>query len=510
MSLPKEPRQKMINIMYLFLTAMLALNISAEILNAFKTVNRSLENTNTTVNTSTDAILKSLLQKTMEDATRERATMWYPKAQEAVKISKELYDYIGTIKKEILTLAGATAADPTKYDEGNQSIVTKLMVDDKKAKELFAKLSEYKKRILAIDPAIDSNFKESLQIDLSNPPGQDGKVKPWEIAYFNMVPTVAGLTILSKFQNDIKTNENKVVAFCHQKVGEVKLVFDSYAAIVGQSTNYAMPGQEIEITAGVGAYSKSSSPQISINGAGVSLGEEGYASYKMTASSVGSHTVPVKISYFNQVTGKQEVLEKNVEYTVAAPGGTSVALEEMNVLYIGWSNKVRIAASGAGDEKLQVSISGGGGSISKTGAGTYIASVTSPTNDCKINVTVDGKTSSFPFRVRNIPDPVATIGGVMSNDNMSAGQAKAQTGVGAFIKDFPLDIKYQVVSYTIGADNADGDIIEASVQGNMFNGPALNIMKGLSAGRTLSVDNVRAQGPDGKVRKIPGLIYYIK
>jgi gliding motility-associated protein GldM len=271
-----------------------------------------------------------------------------------------------------------------------------------------------------------------------------------------------------------------------------------------------MPGEEIEITAGVGAYSKSSAPVISINGAGVSLGEEGFASYKMTASSVGSHSVPVRISYMNQVTGKQEVLEKNVEYTVAAPGGVSVALEEMNVLYIGWSNKVRIAASGAGDEKVQVSISGGGGSISKTGAGAYIASVTSPTNDCKINVTVDGKTSSFPFRVRDIPSPVATIGGVLSNENMPAGQAKAQTGVGAFIKDFPLDIKYQVVSYRIGADNADGDIIEATVQGNMFNGPALNIIRGLAPGRTLSVDDVRVQGPDGKVRKVGGLTYYIK
>ncbi len=510
MSLPKEPRQKMINIMYLFLTAMLALNISAEILNAFKTVNRSLENTNTTVNNSTITIMKSLEDKKTDPNTSERANIWFPKAQQAVATSKALYDYIGTLKSKILTLAGATASDPTKYDEGNQSIVTKLMVEEGEAKKLYAALSKYKTDILGIDSAIKTEFEKSLNIDLSNPPGQDGKTKPWEIAYFSMVPTVAGLTILSKFQNDIKTAENKIVAFCHTKVGEVKVIFDSYAAIVGQSTNYAMPGQEITITAGIGAYSKSSAPSITINGASVSIGEEGFAKYPITANGVGSHTVPVRISFLNQVTGKQEVKEANVEYIVASPSGASVALDEMNVLYIGWQNKVTIAASGAGDEKVQVSISGGGGSISKTGAGKYIASVTSPTNDCTINVTVDGKVSSFPFRVRNIPDPVATIGGVMSNENMSAGQARAQTGVGAFIKDFPLDIKYQVVSYRIAADNADGDIIEAAVQGNMFNGPALNVMKSLAPGRTLTVDDVRAQGPDGKVRKIPGLIYYIK
>jgi gliding motility-associated protein GldM len=511
MSLPKEPRQKMINIMYLVLTALLALNVSSEILNAFKTVNRSLENTNVTVNTSTGVIMKSLQDKTTDDQTKVKALEWYPKAQRVVTTSKTLYDYLGALKTKILTLAGGSATDPTKsFKEDNLDIVTKLMVKEGEGKKLFAALQKYTKDILGIDTAIKKEFEKSLNIDLSNPPGRDGKQKEWDVAYFHMVPTVAGLTILSKFQNDIRTAENKVVAYCHTKVGEVKFIFDAYAPIVGQSSGYLMPGQELEIKAGIGAYSKTAAPQISIGGSSVAIGPEGYASYKTSVNGVGAHTIPVRISYFNQVTGKQEVAEVPVEYIVGSPSGASVALDEMNVLYIGWQNKVRVAASGAGDEAVQVSISGGGGSISKTGAGTYIATVTSPTNDCKINVTVDGKTSNFPFRVRNIPDPVATIGGVMSNDNMLAGQAKAQTGVGAFIKDFPLDIKYQVVSYTISADNADGDIIEAVVQGNMFNGPALNIIRGLVNGRTLSVENIKAQGPDGKVRKIPGLTYYIK
>lgn len=511
MSLPKEPRQKMINIMYLVLTAILALNVSAEILNAFKTVNRSLENTNIAVNNSTTTIMKSLEQKKNDPATKERADYWYEKAGKVVSTSQSLYDYIGGLKKQIFTLAGGNPNDPTvKWKEDNLDIVTRLMVKGGEGKKLFDALTKYKTDILSIDTAIGAEFKESLQIDLSNPPGQDGKTKPWDIAYFNMVPTVAGLTILSKFQNDIKTAENKVVAFCHTKVGEVKVIFDSYAAIVGQSSNYLMPGQELEIKAGIGAFSKAAQPKITINGTGVSLGEEGFALYKTTANGVGSHSIPVKISYFNQVTGKEEVKDVNVEYTVASPSGASVALDEMNVLYIGWQNKVSIAASGAGDDKVQVSVSGGGGSLQKTGAGKYIVNVNSVTDDCKINVTVDGKTSSFPFRVRTIPDPVATIGGVMSNENMTAGQIKAQTGVGAFIKDFPLNIKYTVVSFTLTADNADGDIEEAPCQGNMWSPKALSIIRGLAAGRTVTVDQIRAQGPDGRVRKIPGLTYYIK
>lgn len=511
MSLPKEPRQKMINIMYLVLTALLALNVSSEILNAFKTVRRSLEATNTTVNASTSTIIKSLEEKTREEATKERALEWYPKAQTVVSTTKQLFDYIESLKNKIITNAGGNPNDPSvSFKEDNLDIVTKMMVKGGEGNKLKALLEKYTADIKKIDPSIDSAFKNAF-VDVSNPPGQDGKTKPWDVAYFNMVPTVAGLTILSKFQNDIRTAENKLVAYCHQKVGEVKIIFDSYAAIVGQSTNYAMPGQEVTVTAGIGAYSKSAQPSISIGGTGVSIGPDGFAEYKTTATSVGEHSIPVRISFMNQVTGKMEEKNVDVKYTVASPAGASVALDEMNVLYIGWDNKVRVAASGAGDEKVQVSISGGGGTISKTGAGTYIAKVTSPTESCTINVTVDGKSAgNFPFRVRRIPDPVATIGGVMSGENMTVGQIRAQGGVGAFIKDFPLNIQYTVTSFTLSADNDEGTIDEAPCQGNTWSGQARGILGKLASGRTVTVDNIRAVGPDGQNRKIPSLVYYIK
>lgn len=511
MALPKEPRQKMINIMYLVLTALLALNVSSEILNAFKTVRRSLEATNATVSNSTATIMKSLEDKTNDVATKDRALEWLPKAKQVVSYSKTLFDYIEKLKNDIITNAGGKPNDPaSSFKEDNLDIVTKMMVKGGEGNKLKAMLEKYTADIKKIDPSIDSAFTNAF-IDVSNPPGQDGKTKPWDVAYFNMVPTVAGLTILSKFQNDIRTAENKVVAFCHQKVGEVKVIFDSYSAIVGQSTNYAMPGQEITITAGIGAFSKNAQPTISINGTSVPIGEKGFAEYKTNATSVGEHSIPVRISFMNQVTGKMEEKVEEIKYTVASPAGASVALDEMNVLYIGWDNKVRVAASGAGDEKVSVSISGGGGSMSKTGAGTYIARVTTPTESCTINVSVDGKSAgSFPFRVRRIPDPVATIGGVMSGENMTVGQIRAQGGVGAFIKDFPLDIKYSVTSFTLSADNDEGTIDEAACQGYTWSAQARGILNKLTSGRTVTVDNIRAVGPDGQTRKIPSLVYYIK
>ena len=510
MSLPKEPRQKMINIMYLFLTAMLALNISAEILNAFKTVNRSLENTNGTVNQSTATIMKSLLDKTTSAETKERADYWYPKAQKVVETSQSLYAYIGTLKDKIFTLAGGTKGDPSsKFDEGNQSIVTKMMVDDGEAKKLYAALSEYKTKILGIDPEIKTEFEKSLNIDLSNPPGQDGKIKPWEIAYFHMVPTVAGLTILSKFQNDIKTAENKVVAFCHTKVGEVKVIFDSYAAIVGTSSNYVMPGQTLTVNAGVGAYSKASQPTITINGVTTPLGDEGFAVKEITAGGPGTYSIPVKISFFNQTKGTMDVVERKVDYTVGSPGGASVGLDKMNVFYAGVDNPITIASS-TGWDKTKVSIAGGGGAlIANGGNGKYVVRVSSVTDDCTITVTSDGKPSVFKYRVRTIPMAQAYVGGQPSGANISAGAFKAQGGVGAGIKDFPFELNYDVVSYTFTCDT-DDDIYTTPVQGASFGPIKAAINQHVQAGRMVTMDNIRVKGPDGRTTTVPSIVYYIK
>lgn len=511
MALPKEPRQKMINIMYLVLTALLALNVSSEILNAFKTVRRSLENTNITVNQSTATILKSLEDKTSDPNTKDRAVVWFPKAQQVTSVSQKLFNDIEVLKGKIITLAGGKPGDPSvSFKEDNLDIVTKLMVKDGEGKKLLAALTKYRTDILGIDPEIDSAFKNSLQIDLSNPPGKDGKKKDWDIAYFHMVPTVAGLTILSKFQNDIKTAENKVVAYCHQKVGEVKVIFDSYAAIVGQNSNYLMPGQEIEIKAGIGAFSKAARPTININGTSAQIGEEGFALYKTQAGGVGSHSIPVRISFFNQTTGKDEIKEVKVDYVVGS-ANASIALDKMNVLYIGVDNPVTIAASGGGDDKINAVITGGGGSLTMIGNGKYIARVNSVTDDCKISVSVDGKLAGQSgFRVRTVPESQAYVGGKPSGENFAAGAFKAQGGVGAGIKNFPFELQYDVVSFIFTCDT-DDDIVSIPNQGAGFSQQVRNAMNQyLQSGRTITIDDIRVKGPDGRTTKAPSLVYYIK
>ncbi len=510
MSLPKEPRQKMINIMYLVLTALLALNVSSEILNAFKTVRRSLEATNNTVNQSTATIMKSLEDKTTEPETKERADIWFAKAQKIVKFSADLNSYIEGIKNEIIKEAGGKPGALSGFKEDNLDIVTRMMVKQGRGKDLLAALNKYSADILSIetDPVVAAEFKSAINIDVSNPPGQDGKTKAWEIAYFNMVPTVAGLTILSKFQNDVKTSENKLVTLCHQKVGEVKVIFDTYAAIVGQNSNYLMPGQDLEIKAGIGAFSKTSRPTITIGGASVPIGEEGYALYKTQAGGVGSHSVPVRISFFNQTTGKDDVKEVTVEYVVGS-ANASIALDKMNVLYIGVDNPVTIAASGGGDDKVNATITQG--SLTRVGAGKYIARVNAVNDNTMINVSVDGKLAGAAnFRVRTIPEAQAYVGGKPSGANISAGEFRAQGGVGAGIKNFPFELEYNVVSYTFTCDT-DDDIVTIPGQGAAFSGAVRNaINQHVQAGRMVTIDDIRVKGPDGRTTSAPSLVYYIK
>ncbi len=512
MALPKEPRQKMINIMYLVLTAMLAINISAEILNAFKTVNTSLETTNTTINASTNTIMSSLEEKSKKEETREKATIWLAKAQQATSLTKSLYDYINGLKSEIIKNAGGDPNDPTKpFNMESQGIATKIMIEGGKGKELQKRLGDYKAALLAIDPAIKKEIENDIQINLETPKSQDGKVRAWDITYFNMVPTIASLTILSKFQNDIKTSENKVVAYYHAQVGKVEVVFDSYAAIVGQNSNYLMPGQELEITAGVGAFSKKAQPTISIGGANVSIGEDGSAHYKTAGGGIGQHTIPVKITFFNQYTNKQETIDKTITYTVGQ-ANASIALDKMNVLYIGVDNPVSIAASGGGDDKVQASITGGGGSLTRVGPGKYVARVGSVTDDCRITVSVDGKVAgASQFRVRTIPRAQAYVGGYESGANIPAGAFRAQQGVGAGIKDFPFELSYTVTSFTFSIDTDDGDVATATCQGNTFSAAARqHINAQVKSGKIVTIDNIRVQGPDGRGSNAPSLVYYIK
>lgn len=500
MALPKEPRQKMINIMYLVLTALLALNVSSEILNAFKVVDASLQQSNANITGANNTLYASLKEKMGEAATAEKATEWNAKAQQAKQLSDGMNAYIQGLKDELLKEADAkdqkneeTGMMEKSFKEDDLDAATRLFGGGAEGKnrgpELERRLKEYHDKMLAIDPSIKATFGNSLAVDGKRPVNRFGKEKSYEEVYFHMTPTVAGLTLLSKLQNNVKNAENQVVTHCHAQVGAVKVRFDKTGVLLGQSSNYVMPGEEISITAGIGAYSSGAAPQISIGGAGVPV-VDGQGTYKTTASGGGKKTIPVTIRYKDQ-DGNDKVETKNVEYTVGTPGGAAVMLDKMNVFYIGVDNPVTIG-SPTGWDKTNVSMSGG--TISGSGSARTVR--VSAIGPASITVNADKKSTTFPFRVKRIPDPIFKVGD--GKKRMAAVVFKNQTNCRAELENFDFDLRYSVVSATVYFSGANFPSVQTgTISGSSLGSVSAQIAR-CGPGSSITFVNIRVQGPDGQ------------
>ncbi len=501
MALPKEPRQKMINVMYLVLTAILALNVSAEVINAFRTVNKSLMNSTNNISAANETIYKSLEEKLKDPKTAAQAQKWEPLALKAKAYAADLNSYIDGLKSDLEKESGLRMIDKNgvqvkDFKEDNLDASTRLFENKKKGEELQRKLKEYRDNLLNIDPEIRQAFETSLSVEDPMKPikGQEGKNQDFTTTYFHMTPTIASLTLLSKFQNSVKNAENQVVTFAHSKIGEVAVHMDAVGVLVGQSSNYLMPGQELVVTAGVGAYSSTTKTNLTVNGSAINM-VGGQGEYKTTVSGAGKHTLQVSGTFIGE-NGQPVPVSKTIEYTVGTPGGAAVMLDKMNVFYIGVDNPVTIGSS-TGWDRTNVTMSGG--SISGSGS-QRIVRVSSP-GTASITVTADGKSSSFPFRVKMVPLPVFKVGD--GRPRMQSVQFKGQQFVRAELENFEFDLKYNVVSATVyffGAGFPSTAI--GSISSNSL-APLASYIAKCQPGTSIAFDNIKVSGPGG-TRSIDG------
>lgn len=496
----------MINLMYLVLTALLALNVSAEIINAFKVVDNSLTTTNTVVNRSTETIMESFKIKLESPESKVKAAEWMPKAQEAVRLTKEVSDYIDQLKMKIKVEAGYDPKDPeSKFKEDNVDIATRIMDKQGEGEKLRNKLIEYKKKMLAIDGEVGKMFEKNIPVDTEIPKVGGPKLakRTWAYAYFHMTPTVAALTMLSKFQNDVKTTESRFVNEFHNRVGQVVVRFDAFEPIVGSNTTYLFPGQEMEITAGLAAFSKSKLPTVSIAGAPVELNEKGMAVRKYKVGST-SGSVKVVVNYTDQ-DGNPAKKEVDLNYTVGTATGAFVSAEKVKVLYIGLDNELAVSGGNVGDEKVTVAINNG--SLSKIGPGRYIAKPTTP-GKAVVTVNSDGKPSSFEFRVKTVPDPTPMVG-ASKGGRIPANVFKAQRGIRAELENFVFEgVSFTVTGYTFyatGAGFPDAGV-KPGIRSNTFDA-VQDLMNRCKPGTTVVLDEIKAVGPGGNTRTLPTMAF---
>lgn len=497
----------MINMMYLVLTALLALNVSAEILNAFKTVDHSLTAASATLEQKNKNIFSAFAAAMNDASTKDRAAEWLPLAQQAQTRSENMIAYIRSLKTRVLQAAEWNPEDST-FKEDDLEAATRVMTDPGKAGDsLHIELGKLRTELLGMikDPAARKRFEASLPIDTTIfKTNNTANQKKWSASYFYMTPAVAAVTILSKFENDVKNSEAMIVDYCYQQVGAVKQVFNTYQPLVGQSSNYVMPGQEITLTAGIGAYNADAKPTVTIDGATAQPNANGVAEYKFVAGSSGSYTKHVVISYFNQSTGKQETMPYELAYTVGSPTGASVSADKVKVFYIDLDNPISVSGGNVGDEKVTVSMTNG--VLTKTGAGKYNVRPGRAGTPAVINVVADGKATAFEFRVKDVPDPIAMVG-LSKGGRTRVSDFVAQTNVRAALENFLFEgVKFTVTGYTIVLTGAGFPVLQyRDVKGGAF-GPIQDLLSKCKPGTTVTIDNIVASGPGGN-RYLPPIAF---
>ncbi|MCO5231289.1 MAG: gliding motility protein GldM [Chitinophagales bacterium] len=539
MAIPKENRQQMINMMYIVLTAMLALNVSAELLNAFSLINKSLIKSSETIDVRKKNIYESFAAKKAKEPGNPKFAIYEPKLNEAKTVAEDLEGYIESLISQLVEQGGGPAeefhGDMKKRDDVDLSTrflvegVERGNVKGGKGYELQAKIEQaLTKFVSLVDTAdvkqVTANWPFNMVIDngkvsilASQAPSKSNERNPvanpandWVRESFGQIPAIASQTMLTKFSSDIKGIENDLAGYFFSKIGQAQelqvdeIVFDKFQAKIVAPTSYVMLGETFEAEVFLAAFnSKTNNVSITVNGGGLPVNSDGVGTFKRTATSVGEFPVSGTINVRNDRTNQVASYKlPEFKYTVAAPFAT-VSPTKMNVFYIGVDNPVDVSAAGVRAQDLNVSVSGG--SISGSG-GHYVVRVTN-SGKTQVNVTAKGKTlTSKEFRVKMIPDPVASVGG-KKGGRVSSAEMRVQNGLSAILENFDFDARFEVISYQVTFVPKRQDPVSAVCNGAYFNSQVQSFQKEMKPGDSVYFEEIRVKGPDGTARRIPGIVF---
>jgi len=366
-----------------------------------------------------------------------------------------------------------------------------------------------KKKIASIKPVDSKRIEDGIEFN-------------WEMDNFYHLPLAAVYTTFNKLQSDVKNVEAEILQVFSGASGKLAIKFDHLEAKVIAPSSYIQAGQQyVADIMLVASSSKTAKGDLEfLVGADSASGtggtpipiENGMGKYSVGTGGQGEQTFK-GIVKFKKPDGSFDRYPFSATYMVAAPA-IAIEPEKMNVFYIGVDNPIAVSAAGVSPTDLVVNATGGG--VTKTGGagGKFVLRFTTP-GECSISVSAKTKDGTKPqgppkkFRVKKIPDPVAKVGGKTGNVEMKKAELAAIGGVGAELAGFDFDARFTVVSFELSAV-VKGALKSEPCQGNNLSGSAKQILSSAGVGSKIFIENVKAKGPDGTIRSIPGVTIKVK
>ncbi len=499
----------MINLMYVVLMAMLALNVSSDVLEGFRLVDEGLNRTKTNSATQNEAIYKQL-----EEAMRqnpEKTRQWYDKAQQVRKMSDTLYTLAENLKWEIVREADGDDADLENIEgRDNLEAATHVMLAPGigQGGKLKKAIETYRDGITSM--INDEGQKKIIRSNLSTAVPKKAKLmgKNWQEYMFENTPVAAAVTLLTKLQTDVRHAEGEML---HQLVANIDVKdvrVNEIQALVIPTTQVVVRGGKFSAQIIMAAVDTTQRPEIYV---GNTLLKSENGRYETICGSTGDFTLK---GYLVMKNGNGETIRREFTqpYTVVEPSAT-VSATMMNMLYAGYQNPISVSVPGVPNNKISLSMSSG--TLTHKDGNNYIAVPSKVGEDVTFTVTaqVEGRQQEmgkFAFRVRKLPDPTGYLEYTDAKGNTSrfkGGRISKQAimaagGIGAAIDDGLLDISFRVLGFQTRFMDNMGNVVPEVSNSASFTPNQLQRIRSLTRGKLFNISEIRVVGPDGIERTL--------
>ncbi len=531
---PETPRQKMINMMYIVLTAMLALNVAAEVLEAFKVVDSSLLATLETVDMKNAQVYSSFEQAYAENEAK--VGEWKDKADEVRTMTDSLVAYISVVKEELVKTSGYKTVSPDSplesddfyfvaqngdtlvlRKEDDLNVPSEYMITQKNATILKENINEFRENLISmLDEEADTELINTVNsaLDTSDPPvnlREGGESKSWETERFMDKPLVAVLTLLSKIQIDIKNSESNLINYLYAQIDAGSFTFNKLGARVIANSSVVLQGEEYVAEVFLAAEDTTQQPEILINSQSVPV-EDGKATYRVKTSEPGVFSWSGLIKY-RTPGGVVRDYPFEQEYQVTSPGVTMSATN-MNVFYRGLDNPFDVSGGGVPEEDLEVTMTNG--DVVKNG-NDYIVQPTELDEQGRrttvsVYANIGGERrllGSSDWRVKRVPDPIAQVAG-RSGGTIRKERLLVEDGVMAALEDFDFDFGYTVTQFNVEITGAGGYVNAWESNSNRFTDEQKEQFRRLNPNSLVYIANIRAVGDDGETRDLDPISFKIQ